>query len=298
MLAGQRSRPASIPGTLLGMPRKLTKLCSALCFHALAAALVLLFAAPLLWVLLVSLRSPGLPPPRGIEWLVEAPAWANYARIFELVPLGQFLVNTLLVVALAVPLTIVVASWAGFAMAQLPARLAAILIVLAVLLRMVPVTALWLTRFEIFKHLGAIDTLWALIAPAWMGSSPFFVLLFYWSFRRMPRELIESARLEGMGALRIWAQIALPLARPAIAAVAVLSCVQYWSDFINPLLYLKSEERYTLAVGLRVLQQLDITAWPLLMAGTVVMTAPLVLIFLLAQRAFWPESRMAGVFGK
>lgn len=282
----------------MAMHRKLAKFCSTFCFHALAIGLVLLFAAPLLWVLLVSLRRPGLPPPRGVEWLTEAPAWSNYALVFELVPLAQYLLNTLLVVLIAVPLTIVVASWAGFAMAQLPARLAAVLIALAVVLRMVPVTALWLTRFEIFKHLALVDTIWALVAPAWMGSSPFFVLLFYWSFRRMPRELVESARLEGMGALRIWALVALPLVRPAIAAVAVLACVQYWSDFINPLLYLKSEEHYTLAVGLRVLQQLDITAWPLLMAGTVVMTVPLVLIFLLAQQAFWPESRMAGIFGK
>ena len=134
---------------------------------------------------------------------------------------------------------------------------------------------------------GLIDTIVALLAPVWMGSSPFFVLIFYWSFRRQPVALFEAARLEGLGPLRIWASIAMPLARPATAAVALLTFVQYWSDFMNPLLYLKSDDRTTLALGLRVLQQLDATNWPLLMAGAVVMMLPVLLLLLVLQRAFW-----------
>ena len=84
---------------------------------------------------------------------------------------------------------------------------------------MVPLTAVWLTRFLVLRELALVDTIGALLAPAWMGSSPFFVLIFYWSFRRQPVALVEAARLEGMSALRIWAVIAMPLARPAIAAV-------------------------------------------------------------------------------
>ena len=82
----------------------------------------------------------------------------------------------------------------------------------------------------------------------------------------------------------------MPSARPATAAVGLLAFVQYWSDFINPLMYLTSDARYTLALGLRVLQQMDTTNWPLLMAGAVVMTAPVLLVFLVAQRAFWPSA--------
>jgi multiple sugar transport system permease protein len=150
----------------------------------------------------------------------------------------------------------------------------------------------------LFKHLLLIDTYWALIAPAWMGSSPFFVLLFYWSFRRTPLELFEAARLEGLNVLGIWAKVAMPLARPTIMSVGVLTFVQYWSDFVNPLLYLKSEQRYTLPVGLQVLQQLDTTNWPLLMAGSVVMTIPVLLLFFLVQRAFWPEGRLSNAYGR
>lgn len=266
-------------------------------FHLVAACVALAFVVPGLWVLAASLRRPGAPPPRTIEWLPDPVAWSNYALIFELAPMGRFLVNSLLVAGAAVPLTVVVASWAAFAMAQLPPRPRYALLAFAVALRMVPLPALWLPRFLIFSELRMIDTFAALVAPALMGSSPFFVLIYYWSFRRLPPALIEAARLDGLGPLAIWARVALPMARPATVAVCALTFVQYWSDFLSPLLYLKSESRYTLAVGLRVLQQLDVTNWPLLMAGAVVMIVPVLALFGLAQRAFWVEGRIAGIQG-
>jgi multiple sugar transport system permease protein len=266
--------------------------------HLVSSIVALVFVLPLVWVLSASLRQPGLPPPRTIEWLPQTLTWSNYGRIFELVPLARYTLNSCLVVGLAVPITLVTASWAGFAMAQLSERLRRRLTIFAILLLMVPVTALWLTRFVLFTYLGLIDTVWALIAPAFMGSSPFFVLLFYWTFRRVPQELFDSARLDGATAFRIWAAIGMPLARPTIIAVSVLTFVLYWSDFINPLLYLKSEDWYTLPVGLRLLQQMDRTNWPILMAGAVVMTMPVVLMFLVAQRFFWPEGRLAGLDGR
>ena len=266
-------------------------------FHLAACAIAAAFLLPGLWVLAASLRRPGLPPPRGVEWLPSPPAWSNYALIFELIPLGRYLANSLLIVAVAVPLTVVVASWAAFAAAQLPPRVRYALLALAVALRMVPLPALWLPRFLVLSELRLIDTFAALLAPAWMGSSPLFVLIYYWSFRRVPPALIEAARLDGLGPLAIWARVGMPLARPATVAVGVLTFVQYWSDFLSPLLYLKSESRYTLAVGLRVLQQLDATNWPLLMAGVVIMMLPVVLAFALVQRAFWVGERIAGVQG-
>ena len=258
-----------------------------LAFHAAGAGIAVLFLVPGLWVLAASLRQPGLAPPTAIEWWPASPAWSNYVDLFTLLPLGRYLANSLLIAGLAVPLTVLVASWAGFEMAQLPPRLRAALLALAVVVRMVPLTAVWLTRFLVLRELALVDTLGALLAPVWMGSSPFFVLIFYWSFRRQPPALIEVARLEGLGPLRIWARIAMPLAKPAIAAVALLTFVQYWNDFMNPLLYVKSDERATLALGLRVLQQMDVTNWPLLMAGAVVMMIPVIVLLVLTQHVFW-----------
>jgi multiple sugar transport system permease protein len=265
--------------------------------HAVSIALAVVFVLPTLWMVSTSLRAPGLPPPRNLEWLPNPPVWANYARIFELVPLGRYTLNSLFVASLAVTLTLVTASWAGLSMAQMDERARNRLVALSIGLLLIPITALWLARFVLFTWLGLIDSYGALVAPALMGSSPLFVLLFYWTFRRMPHEVFESARLDGASAFVLWRRVALPLARPTVVAIAVLTFLLYWSDFINPLLYLKSQSLYTLPVGLQQLQQLDKTNWPLLMAAAVVMTAPAALMFLVAQRFFLHEDRLPGIGG-
>jgi multiple sugar transport system permease protein len=259
--------------------------------HLPRAVVASLFLLPFVWVVSGSLRQPGLPPPRTIEWIPEPVVWSNYLRVFEIAPLGSYIGNSLLVAAIAVPLTIATASWAGFAMAQVSKPARRRLTVLAIMLLMVPITALWLTRFIIFRSLGLIDTIWSLVAPSIMGTSPLFVLLFYWTFRRVPAEVFAAARLDGAGLLRIWALIAMPLAWPTTVAVAVLSFALYWSDFISPLTYLKSERNYTLPVGMQILQQMDSTNWPLLMVGAVIMTTPVLLLFFCIQRYFWAEGR-------
>ena len=131
-----------------------------------------MFLVPGLWVVAASLRRPGLPPPATIEWLPDPVAWSNYARIFEVLPLARYLANSLLVTGLAVPLTVLVASWAGFAMAQLPARVRHALLALAVMVRMVPLTAVWLTRFLVLRELGLSDSMWALLAPVSIRLEP------------------------------------------------------------------------------------------------------------------------------
>jgi multiple sugar transport system permease protein len=259
--------------------------------HGAALLAALLFVLPLVWAVAASLRPLGLPPPRALEWLPGSLAWSNYVELFRMAPLGRYLANSLLVAAVAVPLTLLVASWAGFALAQLPSPLRERLVGLTVVLLLAPTGALWLARFLLFSAAGLIDTIVPLAAPALMGSSPLFVLLYYWTFRRLPRELLESARLDGAGAPQVWAAVAMPQARPTSAAVAVLAFALFWGDLISPLMYLKSERLYTLPVGLSMLQQLDRSSWPLLLAAAVVMTAPVVALFLLVQRRFWPEGR-------
>ena len=277
-------------------PRQRRRVMGHVALTLLSAAIALVFALPLMWMLSASLRQPGLPPPRHFEWVPNPVVWSNYAALFEpgaVVPLARYALNSVLVAALAVPLTLLTASWAGFAMAQLPARDRRRLALLSVALLMVPITALWLTRYVLFTWLGLTDTYGALLAPALMGTSPLFVLLFYWAFRRVPNELYESARLEGARALTIWRRLALPLARPTVVAVGVLTFLVYWSDFLSPMLYLRSQSLYTLPLGVQQLRQLDRSNWPLLMAAAVIMTGPAVLLFLLVQRYFLGEDGLA-----
>jgi multiple sugar transport system permease protein len=179
-------------------------------------------------------------------------------------------------------------------MAQMPPRAQRRLVLVSVGLLLVPVTSIWLARFMLLAWLRLTNSHAALLAPAVMGTSPLFVLLFYWAFRRVPPELYELARLEGAGALATWWRVGLPLARPTLVAVGVLTFLFYWSDFISPLLYLRSQGLYTLPVGLRQLQQLDRSNWPLLMAAAVVVTLPVVLLFLVVQRYFLADDGLAG----
>jgi len=260
------------------------KLAGVVARQAASAAVAFVFVVPLVWMVAGSLRQTGLPPARGIEWLPWPPAWDNYRRIFEILPLARYALNSLIVAALAVPLTVVSASWAGLGMALAGRRWRGRWIGLAIGLLLVPPAALWLPRFVLFTWLHLTDSFAALLAPALLGSSPLFVLLFYWSFRRVPEDVFESARLDGAGPLALWRRVALPLAGPAVAAVAILAFWLYWGDFLGPLLYLKSERLYTLPIGVRQLQQMARSNWPLLLAAAVVMTAPPMALFVVGQR--------------
>ena len=148
---------------------------------------------------------------------------------------------------------------------------------------MVPGIALWSTRFLIYRQLGWYDTVWALVAPAWMGTSPFYVLMFYRAFRRIPAGIFDAARMEGAGVLQTWWSIVLPMARTTAVAVSLLTFVFYWGDFISPLLYLRTGSRYTLPVALQTLQQLSRSDWALMLAAAVwTMIVPIGLFLLLA----------------
>lgn len=281
------------------MPIKQTqRIIRAVGFHAVSILISALFVLPLIWMIAASLRQPGLPPPRTVEWLPDPLAWSNYVRVFQMLPFGRYVFNSLLVAGTAVPITLVTASLAGFAMAQLSRRGQDRLIVLSVVLLIIPSTAVWLARFILFRTLGLFNTYAALIAPGIMGSSPLFVLLFYWSFRRIPPELYEAARMDGASPLGIWWRVALPLSTATIVVVSILTFLLYWGDFTTPLFYLKSQTLYTLPLGLRQLQELDRTNWSLLLAGSVIMTLPAVLLFAIVQRFFLQENRLSGIYGQ
>ncbi len=281
--------------TKLSTARRITR---TLGFHAVSILISALFVLPLIWMIAASLRQPGLPPPRTIEWLPDPLAWSNYVRVFQILPLGRYVLNSLIVAGAAVPITLITSSLAGFAMAQLSRRGQDRLITLSVILLIIPTTAVWLARFILFRRLGLFNTHAALIAPSVMGSSPLFVLLFYWSFRRIPPDLYEAARMDGASPLGIWWRVALPLSSATIVVVSILTFLLYWGDFVTPLFYLKSQTLYTLPVGLRQLQELDRTNWPLLLSGSVIMTLPAVLLFTIVQRFFLQENRLAGIYGK
>lgn len=266
--------------------------------HILSLCVTFLFLLPFLWMITISLRPVGLPPPTRLEWWPAAPQWANYLEIFQIVPMARYTLNSLIVVGVAVPLTLFTASLAGFSITQLPGRARRVFIYLSIGLMLIPASALWMFRFQILRRLGLIDSLWALILPAFAASNPLFVLLMYWAFQRVPAELYEAARLEGATFWGVWWRIALPLARSTMMAVTVLTFVLYWSDFSSPVLYIYTPKLYTLPVGLQILKQVDLTNWPLLMAAAAFMTLPVLLFFVFVQHHFFGNNSLAQLFDR
>ncbi|HAJ35094.1 MAG TPA: carbohydrate ABC transporter permease [Chloroflexi bacterium] len=249
-------------------------------WHGAALLVAVIFLLPLVWMTMASLQPIGLPPARAWTGFPAGVAWSNYAEIFRVIPLAQQLGNSFLVSTVGAGVTLLTASWAGFAMVQMSPRVQHWLVGLALLLLLIPANAVWLPRYVLFARLGLIDTYTALLAASLMGTKSLFVLMYYWSFRRVTVELFESAWLDGASVWTGWRRLAMPLAAPTTLAVLVLSFSHYWSDFVDPLLFLKTAARFTVAVGLRSLQQMDVTRWSLLLAAVVVMIAPVMLLYI------------------
>lgn len=258
------------------------------------AVLILIFLLPVAVMFAGALQAPGQPPADGFDLVPEAPNWDNFQLVTTLVDLMSQMRNTLIVVVVAVPLTVLIASWAGFTIVTGTRRMRLFLIGASAVALMIPVTALWVPRFVLLKWLGLIDTLWALMVPALMATSPFYVLIFALAYSRIPPQLFEAARVEGLTPARTWLTIAWPLARPAAFAVAMLAFVFHWSNFIDALLYLRSGSNYTLALGLRSLQTFEVTLHPLMLAGGAIATIPSLIAFLIGQRALFARTLEVG----
>jgi multiple sugar transport system permease protein len=251
---------------------------------ALRLLVVVVFLAPLAVVLAGSLREVGAPPPAGLDLLPSSPSTSSYDRLADITPLGRLLRNSLLVVVVAVPLATLVASWAGFALAQLAPRSRRLLVGLTTALLLVPLPMLWIPRFVIYLEVGVLDTLVPLIAPALAATTPFTVLLAYRAFRRIPPELWEAARLEGTSAVATWWRVGLPLVTATTTAIAAVAFVFHWGNYLDALLYAQSEDTRTLPLGLGELATLDGVEQPVLFAGAAVLAVPAVLALLAVQR--------------
>ena len=262
--------------------------------QAMATLAVAPLLLPLVVIVLGALQPVSGTAPTGWSLIPLPPSLDSLSAAFELEPLAGQALNSLVVVAVAVPLSVLCASWAGFATSQLSPRGRRIAVGTALALLIVPLPALWVPRFAIFSRLDLVDSYVPLIAPALMGTTPLAILLFHWSFRRIPRDLLDAARLEGMGPLRTWWTVGEPLVRPTAFAVAALAFVAHWGNFIDPLLYLVDPDKATLPLGLRTLAQLKPTDFGVLMAGALVATVPAVLAFALVQGPFLSSTRRGG----
>ena len=254
--------------------------------HLLPGLLAGLFVVPLIAMVMGSLRPLGAPPPGGVEFVPPGATLRAYGLLTDLLPVTTYLRNSVVVALVAVPLSVLVASWAGFGIRLLHDRAKRLAVLASLLVMLVPASALWATRFRVYAWFELIGSILPLIAPALLGTSPFLVLIYAWAFHGISDSQLHAARLEGASTWTVWRRIAMPQVRTATLAVAILAFTFHWGNFVDALLYLRGQENYTLPLGLDTLKLLRPTEFPLLMAGAVVFSLPSVAVFLLAHRLF------------
>ena len=246
-------------------------------------------SVPLLWLISSSLKDQArifIYPP---QWIPDPVRWDNYSRVFEQIPFLRFYWNywnTIVVTGLAVVGQLLSASLVAFGFARLrfPGRDALFLILLSTI--MIPYHVTLIPTFVLFRILGWLDTYAPLILPYWLGGGAFYIFLLRQFYMRLPIELDDAARIDGASTLGIYWRIILPQAMPALGVVAIFTFLNHWNDFFNPLIYLNTTEKYTLALGINLFRGYQTTQWNLLMAASVMVTAPCILLYALAQRYF------------
>ena len=258
----------------------------------------IVLAVPFLWLVSTSLKLEGTEFTFPPQWIPSPFAWGNYPAALQTVPYLAFARNTLIITAAATTGALVTASMSAFAFARIrfPGRNALFILLLATL--MLPDAVTLVPKYILFSKLHWINTYLPLTVPAWFGGGAFNVFLLRQFFMTIPYDLDEAARMDGAGNWRIYWSVLLPLAKPALTAVAIFAIQYNWNDFLNPLIYLNQEKYFTLALGLQFFQSEYGTQWTLMMAASVMMIAPIILLFFLAQRFFIEGNQLTGIAGR
>ncbi|MBI0298582.1 carbohydrate ABC transporter permease [Streptomyces sp. PRKS01-29] len=264
-------------------------------WHLLLAPLTLLFAVPLIWLGLSSVMSDAeinrFPPalwPSGIHL-------GGYRFVLGNAMFPRWFANSLIVSAVAVVSNLLLGTLGGYAFARMRFGGSRVLLVLMLATMAIPFQLTMIPTFLVMRRLGLVDTLGALIVPSLV--TPFAVFLLRQFFLSLPRELEEAAWIDGCSRLRVLFQIVVPLSRPALSTVAVLTFLTTWNDLSWPLIALNHDANYTLQLGLTTFRGQHHTQWSAVMAGNVITVLPVLLAFLAAQKTFVRSITSTGLKG-
>lgn len=275
--------------------------------QVLMSLLVISFLVPTFWMISSSLKASTEVFTHPIQWLPANPQWQNFVRVFELQPMGIFIRNTILVVLFAVVGTVISSAMVAYSFSRIewPGRRFWFTLLIGTM--MLPDVVTLVPRFLLFRSLPAfgiqgqdnwLDTFLPLIVPYWTGVTALYVFLMHQFFRGVPMELEDAAAIDGAGRMRVLLQILLPLSKPVIATVAVFALLQHYNDYMNPLIYIRSRDNWTMALGIAAYNDAYVQNWEIVFAASTVMVAPMIIIFLFAQRYFVQGIAMTGFGGR
>lgn len=210
--------------------------------------------------------------------------FSNYADAMKAANFAKYALNTMIIVVGCLTGTILTSSMAAYAFSRIKWKGSKICFAMILTTMMLPGTVTLIPQFLIWRNLYLVDTFWPLIVPSFLGGGAFNIFLLRQFFLGIPKELDEAARIDGAGTLQIYWKIILPLAKSALVVVALFTFLNNWNDFFGPIIYLNSKENFTLAVGLLQFRGDYATKWNLLMAGSTIVVAPCLMIYLVGQK--------------
>lgn len=274
---------------------------SRIAWYAVLVVVIVLALAPIAWMLTTSLKPESEIISTGIQWIPQTFTLEHFQSILNRYPMAQWTLNSLIVSTAATLLVLLLDSLAGYAFARMQFRGRGILFTIILSMLFVPIQITVVPLFILFSRMGLTDTYWAMILPA--GANVTGVFLMRQFFLSVPAELEEAARIDGASNLRIWWSVVLPLARPALTAVAILTFLSTWNSFFWPLIATRTDASRTLPVGiaqfmsLRPGQAQGAQAYGQAMAGAVLAAMPPIVVFYMLQRYFIEGISMTGIKG-
>ncbi|MBO7745331.1 carbohydrate ABC transporter permease [Paenibacillus sp. MWE-103] len=265
------------------MTYRIRKLAGSTVSHLVLAALSAACLVPFLWMISTSLKTKAgmweFPP----RWIPSPPLWHNYQDAFTLAPFGTYVANTLTLEALTIAGQVISCTLIayGFSRFRFRGRDALFFLMLATML--IPEQVTMIPTFLFYSKLNWIDTYLPLVVPAFFGNA-FYVFLMRQFLLTIPKDLDEAAKIDGANELQILWRVLVPILRPSLTIIVVYTFTGVYNDFLSPLIYLNSPEKFTLAIGLANFVSSRSTEWNLLMAASTVILIPLLVIYYVAQK--------------
>ncbi len=261
-----------------------------LCLGVSALSMVI----PFLWMISTSLKDEGsvfLFPP---TLMPDPVVWDNYPYVFRNMPFDLFVYNSFKIATLSAVGYVLACSLAGFAFARLRFRGRDWLFAATLTTMMIPAQVTMIPVYLLFNAFGWIDTHLPLIVPAFFGGA-FGTFLFRQFYLTLPQELMDAARIDGCSWFDVWWRIFLPLSKPATATLALFVFMNSWNDLLGPLIYLNSEELWTIPMGLAMFRGMYYTIWTHLMAGSVIAVLPILVLFVILQKYYVQGIALTGL---
>ncbi len=262
-------------------------------FFALLILGAVVITLPFFYAISTSLKQNHQVFAVPMQWIPDPVVWENYIIPFQQRPLGRYFLNSVLVSTSVTVLNVITCSMAGYSFAKFDymGRDFFFMAVLATL--MVPIQVIVIPLFILVESLGWLNSYAGLIIPS--ATSAFGIFLMRQYFQTVPKELMEAARIDGCGELRIFWQIVMPLVRPALSALIIFIFMHNWNNFLWPLLVATKEEMMTLPLGIAKFESTYSTHYPQLMAVSMSATLPVLLVFVILQRQFIQGIALSGI---